>query len=60
MTDPLCTATHPIGYLDPACRCNEYAKVRQHERQRLASTTTTEGMTDANNHDVLSLLRQSA
>lgn len=34
MPDPLCTARHGRT-LDPACRCNEYAKVRNHERQQL-------------------------
>ena len=34
MPDPLCTARHGRT-LDPECRCNEYAKVRNHERQQL-------------------------
>ena len=34
MPDPLCTARHGRT-LDPACRCNEYAKVRNHERLQL-------------------------
>jgi hypothetical protein len=36
MPDPLCRARHGRT-LDPACRCNEYAKVRTHERHRLRS-----------------------
>jgi hypothetical protein len=36
MPDPLCRARHGRN-LDPACRCNEYAKVRADERHRLRS-----------------------
>ena len=34
MPDPLCTARHGRT-LDPECRCNEYVKVRKHERLQL-------------------------
>ena len=34
MADPLCRAKHGRD-LDPACRCNEYAKVRMDERKQL-------------------------
>ena len=37
MTDPMCKAVHYSTRLNPECKCNEYFKVRQDEREKARS-----------------------